>query len=119
MLKTIQSALEAVDINVHYGGVTGTTPADRWDYIVFSRGPLKRNSKGNTTYSQTINVAIVREEYVPEETIFQVVEAMEAIPNVRLDADACDFDYERKPNSKTVIEAALLSFSWMRKKADA
>lgn len=116
MLNEIKNALESVDNNVFYGGITNREPTDKWDYIVFSRGPLQRNSKGNTSYTRTINVAIVREEYVPEETIQQVIDAMEAIPNVRFADDGGDSDYERKTNTKAVVEAALLTFTWSYKK---
>ena len=118
MLNTVRQALEAVDPNVFYGGVTDITPTDIWDYTVFSRGPLRRNPKGNTAYSHTINVVIVREEYVPEETVYQVVNAMESIPGVRLDAEGADFDYDRKPNTKTIVEMAILPFTWARKKGE-
>lgn len=119
MLKTIREALLAIDPNVYFGGVTNVDTADKWDYIVFSRGGMRRNARGNTAYSTTINVVVVREEYVPEETIYQVIEAMETIPNVRLNENAVEFEYDRKGNTKTVMEMAVISFSWMRKKADS
>lgn len=116
MLEQIEVALKAIDPNVYYGGVTDISPTDIWDYIVFSRGPLRRNPKGNTAYSHTINVVIVREEYVPEETIYEVIAAMESIPGVRLDAEGSDFEYDRKTNTKTIVEMAILPFTWARKK---
>jgi len=116
LLNTIQEALRTVDENVFYGGVTGITASDKWDYIVFSRGALKRTARGNTAYTREINVVIVREEYVPEETIHQVIQAMEAIPNVRFNESGGDTEYDRKGNTKTVVEMAVLSFSWVYKK---
>ena len=118
MLNTIRNALLGVDPNVYFGGVTNTDKINKWDYIVFSRGDMKRNVRGNTAYSTTINVVVVREEYVPEETIYRVIEVMEGIPNVRLNENAVEFEYDRKGNTKTVMEMAVISFSWMRKKAD-
>ena len=119
MLARIREALEAIDSHVYYGGVTGIEPADVWDYIVFARGPLRRNPKGNTAYSHTINVVVVREEYVPEETLYQVINAMESIPGVRLDASGAEFDYDRKTGTKTIVEMAALPFTWVQRKDGA
>ena len=119
MLKQIETALKAVDNNVFYGGVTGIDRADKWDYIVFSRRNLRRNTKGNTSYTHVITVYIVREEYVPEETIYDVINAMEAIPGVRFDDDNAQFNYDRKENTKTIMEVAQLTFTWARKKGAA
>ena len=94
MLTQIQDTLKAVDNNVFYGGVKGLSKAQLWNYIVFARGPLKRSARGNTSYTQTIVVVVVREEYVPEETIAQVIEAMEALPNVRFVDDGGSFEYD-------------------------
>lgn len=116
MLKQIETALKAVDNNVFYGGVTGIDRIDKWDYIVFGRRNLRRNTKGNTSYTHVITVSIVREEYVPEETIYEVIEAMESIPGVRLEDDGGTFAYDRKEGTKAIMEIAQLTFTWARKR---
>lgn len=118
MLNAIQRVLETVEDREHifYGGVTNVDPVDRWNYIVFSRGPLRRSAKGNTSYVRTITVAIVHEEYVPEETIHAVIDAMESLPNVRFEDIGSSSDYDYKGNTKTVVEVASLQFSWAYKK---
>lgn len=118
MLNEIKNALESVDNNVFYGGVTGIDRIDKWDYIVFGRRSLRRNTKGNTSYTHIITVNIVREEYVPEETIYKVIEAMEAIPGVRLEDDGGTFAYDRKESTKSIMEIAQLSFTWPRKRCN-
>lgn len=116
MLNEINEALRRVDDNVFYGGVTDIGQMRDWNYIVFQRADLKRTTRGNTAYTQELRVVIVREDYVPEETIREVIDALEALPNVRLKEDAASFEYDRKQNTKTVMEMAILTFCWVEKR---
>lgn len=114
ILTEIQEALTAIDEHTYYG--TGITHPKNlpWDYIVFQRDILKRNSN-KSSYSDVINVSIVREEYIPEGLEERVIEAMESLAGVRLQEGNHEYYYSVKPNTKLTVEMVLLKFTHSRK----
>lgn len=114
LLNDVQNALLAVDENVYYG--TGVShPKDKpWDYIVFSRDVLKRNTN-RSSFTDVINVSIIREEYIPEGVEEKVIEAMEALPGVKLMEGEHEYLYTVKPNTKLTVEIVALQFTHSRK----
>jgi hypothetical protein len=80
-----------------------------WDYIFFWRANL-RATGGRTGKAKGFQVAIVRENFIPEETIDEVIESMESIAGMRLAGNEFPFDYIRNPKSGAVSEILLLNF---------
>lgn len=109
ILNRIKEALEAVDPNVHYGMV-GTVEDDLWDYVVFARHRLSGFDQ-RTGYVDRYRVAIVRENFIPTETVFQVVDAMLSIPGMRLASNEFEYDYTTKPKTNMVVELLVLEFT--------
>lgn len=116
MLELIESKLQEVLNPVYYGSAKDDEEnITLWNYIVFWRDSTKR-SPNNTSFTDYYTVAIVHEDWVPNELIEQIISNMEAIPGVRLANNEIGFNYSRKPSTNAVIEIATLTFSQPRKR---
>lgn len=115
MLQTIEATLREVQEPVFYGSADDVSNAALWNYIVFFRDRRARN-QNNTGYTDYFTVAIIHENWVPDEMIEAVIEKMEALPGVRLANADVAFDYTRKPGTNAVIEVATLTFARARKR---
>lgn len=115
ILKEVQTALTEIDPNTYYG--TGIThpKGDPWDYIVFSRDILTRKPN-KSGYSDVINVAVVREEFIPDGLEEQIVEAMESIAGVRMLEGNHEYYYSVKPGTQLTVEMIVLKFTHSRKR---
>ena len=115
MLETIESALKEILERVYYGSAEEISNSSLWNYIVFFRERRARN-QNNTGVTDYFTVAIVHENWVPDETLEAVIAKLEAIPGIRLANTDVDFNYTRKPGTNAVIEIATLTFSRARKR---
>ena len=115
MLQAIESALREVQEPVFYGSADDVGNAALWNYIVFFRDRRARN-QNNTGYTDYFTVAVIHENWVPDEMIEAVIEKVEALPGFRLANTDVVFDYARKPGTNAVIEVATLTFSRTRKR---
>ena len=115
MLQAIESALREVQEPVFYGSADDVGNAALWNYIVFFRDRRARN-QNNTGYTDYFTVAVIHENWVPDEMIEAVIEKVEALPGFRLANTDVVFDYARKPGTNAVIEVATLTFSRARKR---
>ena len=115
MLELIESKLQEVLNPVYYGSARDDENITLWNYIVFWRDSTKRSSN-NTSFTDYYSVAIVHENWVPNELIDQTIAQMEAIPGMRLANSEVGFNYSRKPSTNAVIEIATLTFCMPRKR---
>ena len=115
MLQTINDILLNFDKNVHYGTASWAKKSEPWNYIVYGRSNATP-SENKTGYTDRFFVAIIREEFVPEELPEQIIDAITAIPGVRLDSSGVEYDYTRKPNTDVTIEIARITFYRARKR---
>lgn len=117
LLNEILEALEKVfpDEPIDYGMATSVNPEDSWNYVVFSRQNIRSNN-GNA-FVDRINVAIVREGYVPDTDIDSCIEKVSSIPGMKFDVKSeVDFEYTVKANTNALIEMAVIPFTHTRKK---
>lgn len=117
LLNDIQDALSGVFDNepIDYGMATSVNPEDPWNYVVFNRQTIRSNN-GNALVDR-INVALVREGYVPDEDIDAVVETISALPGIKFDFKSeITFDYTVKGNTNALIEMAVIPFTHARKR---
>lgn len=114
ILDEVRAALETVDPRVMYGAVPlAALEGEPWDYTVFRRQAVRQSAtKGGLT--DVVEVAVVREEYVPEGLAEQVEAAMRSIPGMRRSGDA-EFDCMVKPGSDDVVELLAMTFARARK----
>lgn len=113
-LNDVQEALATVDEHVYYGTGVQHNKSLPWDYIVFSRDTMNRKAN-RAGYSWVVNVAIVREEYIPDGLEERVVQAMETLPGVRMVEGEHEYFYQVKPKTSHVIEMCVLKFTFSRK----
>lgn len=117
MLTEISTALESTGKKVFYGRAGNLEASDLWDYIVFYRRAM--NTTGNKKgLADRFTVAIVQEEYVEDELVYDVISAVEAIPGIRLADGEHQYQYTTKPNTETVIEMLLLDFVKPKKRCN-
>ena len=109
MLETISKALESLGLPVWDGAAKTLKVEDVWDYIVFYRRNLSP-STNKTGFSDTYQVTIVCEEYVPDETVSGVIKAVLSIPGFKLAGTGGTYQYTVKPNTDQVIELLSLDF---------
>ena len=114
MLELIESKLQEVLNPVYYGSARDENIA-LWNYIVFWRDSTKR-STNNTSFTDYYTVAIVHENWVPDDIIEQTISKLEAVPGIRLSNAEISFNYSRKPSTDAVIEIATLTFCAPRKR---
>lgn len=114
-LDAIDAALRCIDQEVHYGIASKHDPRKPWNYTVFSRSTT--SPKDNLTgYTDGYLVAVVRENFVPEIAIDEVVDAMRAIPGMKLDVKrSVEYVYDVKPGTSNAIEMMLVYFVRGRK----
>lgn len=113
-LTDIESALKEIDLNVDYGLVDPKRNEEKWDYIVFNRSVIKRNTN-KTSASDYFDVHIVRENYVPDGMDNTVIEKLCALPGIKLTGDDSEFDYTHKPGTNNVVEMLTIHFARARK----
>ncbi|MBX9032669.1 hypothetical protein [Gordonibacter massiliensis (ex Traore et al. 2017)] len=115
ILDDIQEKLLEIDPNVFYGTAEKLDRKKPWDYIVFSRRAMRPNS-AKTGYADAFEVAIVREEFVPDGLPEKVIEAVTSIKGVRLADVNGVYDYVVKPNTSDTVEVLALEFVRPRKR---
>lgn len=106
LLQTVEEKLKELDSNVYYGLAS---KQNEWNYIVYARNNTKI-SDNNTSRSQFINIAIVRENYVPEDMEEKLLAKMKEIPGLRKTQEDIQYSYVRKPNTNMVVEIMEVSF---------
>lgn len=108
ILDAIKYALEPLGYPIYYGTAAGISKSQPWDYIVFGRENATGNNN-NTSLTHHYTVAVIHEDYVPEDTIKDVLDAMLAIPGMRW-AGEIVFDYMAKPGTTDVVELMVVRF---------
>lgn len=108
-LDAINDALSVLGYPIHYGTAANIDKSQPWNYLVFSRD----NISGNTnlsSYDTRYAVAVIHEDFVPEEDFRHVVAAMTSIPGMRFSGEA-QFDYMAKPGTTNVVELMVVRFN--------
>ena len=108
MLNKIRDKLQELDDNVFYGAAKDNEATKNvWNYIVFGRDKMEPK-ENKTSFTYYFDVVIVREEYIPEDLIEQVIAKVEAC-GLRLADTPPEFEYKKK-NDDTVVEILVIHF---------
>ena len=111
ILEEIQKALESVsDMPVYYGK-TFASENDKQNYIVFNRRNISKSGKNNCDFNYYYQVHIIHENYIPEGFEHKIVDAMEAIPGMKLTTDNHNYQYVLLNSTDTVVELLTLTFT--------
>lgn len=115
LLQTIKDKLKEVDEYVFYGAVDTEKMKNKpFDYIVFNRTTLK-SSVNKTGYTDGYSVHIIREEWIPDEIVADVIVKMLEIDGMKLASNEFPYEYTVKPNTNLVIEMLSIDFVKPRK----
>ena len=109
VLDDIQNKLKEIDENTFYGMVDNSMKNMQWNYIVFDRGRISRNSN-KTGYTYSFNVHVVRENFIPEGLEVEVIDKMEEIAGIRFSGNDGEYTYVEKPNTNKIVEMVSLEF---------
>ena len=108
MLNELRDKLEEIDENVFYGAAKDNDATKNvWNYIVYGRDRMESN-QNKTSFTFYYDVAIIREEYIPENLIEEVISKVEEC-GLRLASEPPEFTYQRK-NDDTVVEILKIRF---------
>jgi len=106
LLNNIKNALEeAFNLPVHYGDLP-FDPSEKeisWDFIVFARDESGMSGTSNIDCSRSYDVAIVCENYIPEDYDIKLIKTMKSI-GLRPTKDPGGYSYTKKPNTDIIIE---------------
>lgn len=108
MLNEIKEKLKGLNPNVFYG--LAKVDVEEWNYIVFGRKSHNVSEKNNRDAVEYYFVAIVNEEYIPEETAASVIETMTSIPGMRVTPGTHDYNYAKKGGTDMTVEVLELEF---------
>lgn len=109
MLDKIRSVLS--DFGTTYYGKANPNITDEWNYYVFRRTNLKKKGAGGTDFTRCYTVAIVREDYIPENHEFEVIKTVREHTGLRLADTDIQYDYTFKGATDLVVEVAIITFA--------
>ena len=92
-----------------YGVVKRSRNETLWNYTVFNRNVMKP-SQNKTSYSEHYSVHVVRENFLPEGLVLEVIHKMLEIAGMRLAGTDIQYTYTTKPNTDKVVEMASIEF---------
>jgi len=107
---------EIEDINkkekrIFYGQKPISIKLDDWNYVIFGMVEINKSGDNSLDLSGYYFVDIIRENFVDDETIFSLIEAMEEIPGIKLCRGTNPIDYITKGNTSIVCEMMRLMFT--------
>lgn len=119
MLNEIREALENLQKEdelifgsvTMYGKVTRDKVPDLWNYITFNRINIRNTGSSLKDYNLYFQVNLVHEDYIPEECVFKIVEALNQIKGLKRANQDIVFDYTTKASTDTVVEVASITFT--------
>ena len=116
MRNKIKEKLLELDKTVYYGLVPDTVANDDWNYIVFGQRKIKKSGTSSTDLNGYWYVTIVREDYIPDDIVFEVLEKMSEIAGLRLADGDYEYTYTFKGNTNIVVEILELQFTKTKKR---
>lgn len=111
----LEKKLKEIDSDVFYGKVPETALKSDWNYFVFGKDRLKKSGKSGIDLCDFYWIGIVRENYIPDELVFNVIDQLNSIPGLKLTDEAGDYDYVFKGKTDLVVEILTLNFAKTKK----
>ncbi len=115
MRNKIVEKLSKIDNKIYYGIVPEMKANDEWNYFVFGQRKLRKSGSSLTDLNGYWYVTIVREDYIPDDVMFEVIEKMSEISGLRLADGEFEYVYTFKGNTNIVVEILELQFTKMKK----
>lgn len=115
MRNKIKEKLLEIDSTVFYGMVPDNIELKELNYIVFNSRKLRKKGSSSNDLSGYWNVAIVREDYIADELVQQVIDSLTSLAGLRLADTDFNYEYFTKGGTNTVVEILVLQFTKMKK----
>lgn len=106
MRENVENAIKNYEPNFFYGQAT-VELTDKWNYSVFKRDTIDHE---RTSSKINYSLAIVRENYIEEELIKNIVKSVLSNTRLRLRDTNFKFDYFYNPKSSLVCETIVIEF---------
>lgn len=113
--ETIENKLKEIDKNIYYGLVSSNQLNSEWNYIVFGKARIRPDEQRKVDVKNQYWVTIVRENYIPDEIVYDVISKLNSISGLHFISDGGDYDYIFKNNTDMVIELVTLKFARVEK----
>ena len=111
MRDKIKNVLLEIDSNLYYGMVPENEDIAVWNYLVFGKKKLKKAGTNGIDITDYYSVTIVREDFIPDELVLEVIDKMTSIPGIRLADGDCNYEYTTKGNTNLIVEVLSIYFS--------
>lgn len=106
MKQKIENAIKDYENKLFYGRAT-IELTDKWNYSIFKRDDIIHD-KNSMKFNYSL--AIVRENYVEEELIFNIIDKILSNTNLKLRDTNFKFDYFYNQKSDIVCETVVIEF---------
>lgn len=116
MRDKIKEKLLEIDSNIHYGIIPDQLRIEEWNYFVFGQEKIRKKSTDSKDLNGYWYVTIVREDYIPDDVVFEVIDKLEEIPGLRLAEGDCEYEYVTKGNTNLVVEILKINFTKTKKR---
>lgn len=116
MRDEIEEKLKEIDENIFYGIVPENHNLKEWNYLVHGMKKLRKSGTSGIDLNRYYYVTIVREDYISDDTIFDVIEKVTSIPGMRLADSDYEVEYTFKGSTNLAVEILVLMFTKTLKK---
>lgn len=116
MRNEIKNKLLELDTNIHYGMVPDSVTPKEYNYFVFGQEKINKKSATSNDLQGHWYVVIVREDFIPDDLVLDVIEKVTDIPGVRLADGDCTYDYITKGGTNIVVEMLMIKFTKTKKR---
>jgi hypothetical protein len=111
----IKEKLIEIDDKIYYGIVPENVKNSDWNYFVFGQEKLKKSGSSLNDLNGYWYVTIVREDFIPDNLVFEVINKLTEISGLRLADGEFNYTYTFKGNTNIVVEILELQFTKMKK----
>lgn len=115
MRNKIQEKLNEIDPHIYYGMVPDIVEIDKWNYFVFGQQRMKKSGSSSHDLNGYWYVVIVREDFIPDDLVKNVITKLTEIPGLRLADGDFQYEYITKGGTNIVVEMVMLTFTKMKK----
>ena len=100
-----------VDERIHYGLVPDNVSYDDWNYFVFGQQKIRKSGSSRIDLNTYWYVVIVRENFIPDDDIENVLKKLNEIPGLRLADGEYQYTYAMNGNTNNIVEMVMITYT--------